>query len=79
MSAVFADKCPANDPMADHGSGTVDGLYLADGTLVIFNEVFPIWRDGESATCVKNDVDDIVVRAAREQCGNEVGIEVGAH
>ena len=77
LGAVLADKSPADDTSPSDSGGSVNGLHLASETpFNIGDEVAAIWRDGEGAAGVEDDVDDIVTGLSREECSNEVGIEV---
>ena len=45
---------------------------------MIFNEVTLVVSDGKCAACVKNDVNDVGVGAARKERGDKIGVEIGS-
>jgi hypothetical protein len=78
LSAILAEQSPTNEAIAGQSGRFVDSLNLSDGAFVVGDEIAPIRCDGEGATCVKGDVDDIVIRCPGQQGSHEVGIEVCA-
>ena len=61
-----------------HGRRSIHSLHWTDGAFVVFNEVFPIWSNGESTTGVNNDVDEGFSQMTGDESGDDVRIEVGS-
>ena len=58
VGPVLADESPAHEAVSCHGRGSVDSLHGTNGSFVIFDEILPIWSNGESAPGIENDVDE---------------------
>ena len=78
MFSALTDECPPCDAVAGHFGRPIDGLDLADGTFVIFDEVLAIESDGESAPGVEDDIDDVIAGVSRKESSDEVGVEIGS-
>ena len=59
MFSVLTDESPSDKSEADIGGGTVDSLNRAEGAGGISDKIRTIGSNGENASCVKDDLEQI--------------------
>jgi hypothetical protein len=66
MLTIFADQSPTNNAATGQRGRAVDSLNcsVGTGTVVVDDEVSFVGSDGEGASGIKNDVDDVGARTA---------------